>query len=80
MQSSSSITIMPPEPMIDPSSCSDARSRSAYVDMVRGNDTARGSAGLNRLELFAVGNATADVVDDVPQGRAHRDLDQARSF
>src|SRR5208283_365961 len=47
------------------------------IDELAGDATARRSACLHRLELLLVGNAPADLVDDVAQGDAHRDLDQA---
>ena len=37
---------------------------------------AQGAAGLHGLELFAVGNAAADVKDDLADGDAHGHLDQ----
>ena len=47
------------------------------IDEVRGDAAARRAARLRRLELFAVGAAAADVVDDLAHGGAHRDLDEA---
>ena len=45
---------------------------------VFGRDAAaRGTAGLNGLEGVAVGNAAADIKDDLAQGHAHGHLDQA---
>src|SRR5208282_109959 len=46
------------------------------VEMLRGDDAARGAAGLDGLELFAVGDAAADFVDDVAQRRAKRNFNQ----
>jgi hypothetical protein len=42
-----------------------------------GNAAAGGSAGLRGLELLAVRDAAADVLDDLAQRGAHRDLDKA---
>ena len=45
----------------------------------RGGDAAAGrTTHLHRLELASRQHAAADVLDDLPQGDAHRDLDQAR--
>ena len=75
MQSSSSRTIMPPLPMIEP-----ALAERVVVDRrsiaLCGNAAAGRAAGLDRLELLAAGHAAADVVDDFAQGRAHRHFDQ----
>ena len=47
------------------------------VHEARGDASAGGSAGLSRLELSAVGDAAADVLDNFAQGRAHGDLNEA---
>ena len=44
----------------------------------RSRDAAAGGAsGLRRLEFLAVRDAATDILDDLPQGGAHRDLHQA---
>ncbi len=45
------------------------------VDQTRGDATTRRTAGLSRLELLSIGDAAADVVDDVLERRAHGNLD-----
>ena len=47
------------------------------VEELRRDDAAGGPAGLRRLELVAAADAAADVEDDLAQGGAHRDLDEA---
>ncbi len=44
--------------------------------VLRRDTSAGGSAGLGCLELLAVWDAAADLLDDVPQGGAHGDLHQ----
>ena len=59
MQVSSSMTIMPPEPIIEPSLVSASKSTGS-----RGgcrDAAARGPAGLHGLERLAVGDAAADL-------------------
>ena len=46
--------------------------------MLRGDAAARGAPQLRGLEFLAAGDAAAQLVDDVPQGRADGDLHQAR--
>ena len=70
------MTIMPPEPMMEPT----LRQRiviDRHVQELLGDAAAGGSAGLHGLELFAVGDAAADVEDDLAKGDAHGDFDQA---
>jgi hypothetical protein len=66
MQLSSSITTMPPEPMIEPSLPS-FRSRRRVEHLVR-NASAGRAAGLHRLDRVAAHAAFADVVDEVDSG------------
>ena len=42
-----------------------------------GDTAAGGSAGLSSLELLAVRHAAADILDDLSEGGAHRDLNKA---
>ena len=72
----SSMTIMPPEPMIEPS-CGERLVVDRRVEQVGRDAAAGGAAGLHRLDRAAVGDAAADVLDDLPQRRPHRHLDQA---
>jgi len=64
---------MPPEPMMEPSFLErfllDRR-----VEVLRGDDAAGRTTALDGLELFAVGNTTADFVDDIAQRRPERDF------
>ena len=76
MQLRSSMTIMPPEPIIEPILVSSSKS-TPHVEILLGNAAARRSARLDRLELLAVGNPAADVEDDLPERRSHRNLDEA---
>ena len=46
------------------------------IDEGSGDTSAGRSAGLSRLELLAVRDAAADVLDDFAEGGAHRDLDE----
>ena len=76
MQLRSSMTIRPPEPMIEP------MLREAFVidrdvQMFGGDTAAARAAGLRRLVGVAVGDAAADVKDDLAQRDAHRHFDQA---
>ena len=76
MQEVSSMTIMPPEPMMEPT----LRQRFVIhrqIQVLLGNAAARRAAGLHGLELLAVGNAAADIVDDFAQRDAHGHFDQA---
>ena len=66
MQVSSSMTIMPPEPIIEPASVSSSKS-TGRSSMLCGDAAARRSARLHGLELLAVADAAADVVDDLAQ-------------
>ena len=47
------------------------------VEVLLGDAAAGRAAGLHRLELASAGDAAADVVDDLAQRGAHRDLDEA---
>ena len=47
------------------------------VEMLGRNAAAGGAARLGRLELLSVGYAAADLLNDLAQGGAHGDLDQA---
>ena len=88
MQSLSSSTTSPPEPMIAPR-CGQGFVIDRRVGQLGGNAAARGAADLHRLETplapVAVGqagarlfgHAAADLLDDLPHGDAHRHLDQA---
>ena len=46
------------------------------IDEARGDAAAGRTAGLGSLEGLAVGDAAADLIDDVPERGAHGDLDQ----
>ena len=48
-----------------------------HVHMLSGNAAAGGTAGLSRFEFLAVGDAAADLFDDLPEGGAHGDFHQA---
>ena len=75
MQDVSSITIMPPEPMIEPT----LRQRLVvhrHVEVLLGDASARRSACLHGLELPAVGNAAADLKTISRSVIAHRHFDQ----
>ena len=48
-----------------------------HVQVLLGEAAAGGAADLHRLELLPVLDAPADVEDDLPQGGAHGDLDEA---
>ena len=66
MQEVSSITIMPPDPMIEPT----WRKRlviDGHVEELLGDAAAGGPAGLHGFELLPIGNAAADVEDDLAQ-------------
>ncbi len=76
MQVRSSMTIMPPEPIIEPASVSFSKS-TGRSSRLSGHTAAGRSAGLHGLEGPVLEDAAADVEDDVPQGRAHGELDQA---
>ena len=76
MQVSSSMTTRPPEPIMAPilvrESKSMWRSRCLF-----GQAAAGGAADLDGLELLSAVDAAADIVKyDLPQRRAHGDLDQ----
>ena len=45
--------------------------------MLRRDAAAGGTAGLSRFEFLAVGDAAADLFDDLPEGGAHGDFHQA---
>ncbi len=47
------------------------------IQILRGNAASRRTARLDRLELLAIGNAAAQLVDDVSQGDAHGDFHEA---
>ncbi len=47
------------------------------IEVLHGNHAAGGSAELGGLEFLAFGDAAADVIDDGPQGRSHRDFHEA---
>ena len=76
MHVSSSMTTRPPEPMIAPTFLSESKSM-RQVHVLLGQAAAGRAADLHGLELFAVLDAAADVVDDLAQRRAHGHLDQA---
>ena len=76
MQVSSSTTIMPPEPIVAPAAVSESKSTGVF-SAEAGQTAAQRAAGLHGLELLAVGDAAADVEDDLAQRDAHRHFDQA---
>ena len=47
------------------------------VEVLGSQTSARRSACLDGLELLAAGDSSADVVDQLPEGCSHRDLDQS---
>ena len=76
MQLSSSMTTMPPEPMMEPSCAEGLVVHRGVEHLVR--DAAAGrAAGLDGFDGAAVGAAAADVVDERLERRAERHLDQA---
>ena len=76
MQEVSSMTIMPPEPMMEPI-FEQRVVADADVEHFGGNAAAGGTAGLHRLECVAVGNAAADALDDLAELDAHGHFNQA---
>ena len=75
MQLSSSMTIMPPEPIMEPIAVS-VVVLNRNIQLRSGDAAAGGAAGLHGLELLAVGDAAADIVNDVAEGGAHGDFHQ----
>ena len=69
------MTIRPPDPMIAPTDERFVVDRD--VEVLCRDAAAGRAAGLHRLEGPAVEDAAADVEDDLAEGRAHGDLDQA---
>jgi hypothetical protein len=70
------MTTMPPEPIMAPARAG-SRNRWACPETLRGQAAARRPADLNGLEFFLVGNAAADIEDQLPQGYPHGNLHQA---
>src|SRR5438552_365159 len=79
MQLSSSITTMPPDPMIDPSLLQILVVHGRVEHFVR-NTSAGGPAGLHGFYLAFSNGAFSDVVDESFEGRPERHLDQPRVF
>ena len=65
------MTIRPPEPMIEPT-LGERLVVDRHVEVLGRDAAARRAAGLDRLERPAVGDAAADVEDDLAQRDAHR--------
>ena len=76
MQEVSSITIMPPEPMMEPA-LAKRFVVDRHIEKFSGQAAAGRTAGLHCLEAAAAGNAAADLEDDFAQRDAHRHFDQA---
>ena len=76
MQVVSSMTIMPPEPMIAPA-CIERVVVDRQVEVLRGQAAAGRAAHLHRLEVPVARDAAADVEDDLAQRDAHRHFDEA---
>jgi hypothetical protein len=79
MQSSSSMTIIPPDPMMEPSSLRCSKSIGC-VQELWSESTAGRPAGLDRLEGLAVFDASSDLEDDLSKSEAHGHFHQSQSF
>ncbi len=76
MQSSSSRTTMPPEPMMAPASWRESKS-TGRSSADSGRQPPDGPPIWTALNFFRLGDAAAHVEDDLAQGGAHGHLDQA---
>jgi len=63
MQVDSSITIIPPEPIIEPTSATD-RNPPAYQSAIQDASTRR-TSGLNGFELLPIRNSSSDIINDL---------------
>ena len=79
MQALSSITIMPPEPMIEPTSFKRFVVHRKIEKLFR-DAAAGGPAGLHRFELVALGYAAANFKNDLAQGQCPWALRSGRHF
>ena len=77
MQVFSSMTIMPPDPIIEPA-CGQGLVVDGQIQILGGQASARRAAHLGCLEMATPGNSSADVEDDLAEGRPHGNFHKAR--
>ncbi len=70
------MTIIPPDPIMEPALVSSSKPTSKSNRVLRDTSSGR-PPGLHGLELFASGDAAADLEDNISQGHAHGYFHQA---